>query len=413
MPWQNQSGGPWGGGGQGPWGGRGGGGGGGSGGPPPDLEEMLRKGQDKLRQLFPSGGAPARVVPIVLAVVVGLWLATGFYRVHPDEQGVELVFGKWNGQTTLAGLHWNWPTPIGEVHTPQVERSNRVSIGYRGAPEVVRGPMELGRRPDTVRGVPEESLMLTSDENIVDLEVTVLWKIKDAGQFLFQIRDPEATVKVAAESVMREVVGQTPFDLAVTVGREQIEQRATEILQRILDNYNAGVLVEAIQLQKSDPPTEVIDAFNDVQRARQDRDRLRHEAEAYANSIIPDARGEAEQIIRAAEAYKERLLREADGEAQRFVAVYDAYRTAPDVTLRRMYLETVSRILSSSEKVIIDHGVAGAGPGVVPYLPLPELRKRQQERADPDGVTAAQPQQRAQQPVQRQQPAQRTPSVQR
>jgi membrane protease subunit HflK len=373
MPWQNQSGGPWGGGGggQGPWGGRGGGGGSN---PPPDLEEMLRRSQDKLKSIIPGGGSAGKFAPLIIAVVVGLWLVTGFYRVQPDEQGIEVVFGKWNGKKMEQGLHWNWPGPIGSVFTPKVTRSNRVEVGYRGGPEGAR-------RGGAIRDVNEESVMLTSDENIVELQFTVLWKIKDAGEFLFNIRDPEATVKVAAESVMREIVGQTNFDQAVTIGREEIERKADTLLEAVLDSYNAGIQVEAIQLQKSDPPSDVIDAFNDVQRARQDKSRLQNEAQAYANSIVPDARGQAEQTTRAAEAYRERLLKEAEGEAKRFTSVYEAYLTAPEVTRRRMYLEALSDVFGSAQKVIIDRK-SGSGGGVVPYLPLPELQKRSSPPAD-------------------------------
>jgi len=371
MPWQNQSGGPWGGGGgggQGPWGGRGGGGGN----PPPDLEEMLRRSQDKLKSMIPGGGSAGKFIPLILIVVAGLWLATGFYRVQPDEQGVELVFGKWNMLTTTEGLHWNWPSPIGAVYTPKVTRSNRVEIGYRGG-------ADASRRNGAIRDVNEESVMLTSDENIVELQFTVLWKIKNAGEYLFNIRDPEATVKVAAESVMREIVGQTNFDQAVTIGREEIERKADTLLQTVLDTYKAGILIEAIQLQKSDPPADVIDAFNDVQRARQDKSRLQNEAQAYANSIVPEARGQAEQLTRGAEAYREKQLKEAEGEAKRFTSVYEAYRTAPEVTRRRMYLEAIGEVLGSAQKVIVDQK-GGSGTGVVPYLPLPEIQKRATSR---------------------------------
>lgn len=388
MPWQNQGGGggPWGGGsggggGQGPWGG-GSGGGGGGGKPPPDLEEMLRRSQDRLKTIFPGGGSAGKLLPLIIIVVIGLWFATGFYRVQPDEQGVELVFGHWSGNTTTEGLHWNWPGPIGDVFTPKVTRSNRVQVGYRAG-------SEGSRRGASERDVTEESVMLTSDENIVDLQFTVLWKIKNAGEFLFNIRNPEGTVKVAAESVMREVVGQTNFDKTVTVGREEIEARANELLQNILDQYGAGILIEAVQLQKSDPPADVIDAFNDVQRARQDKSRLKNQAEAYANSIVPEARGQAEQMVRDAEAYRERLLKEAEGEAKRFTSVYDAYKTAPEVTRRRMYLETMGNVFGSAQKVIVDQK-GGSGQGVVPYLPLPEIQKR--VRADADtSSTSSQP----------------------
>lgn len=365
MPWQNQSGGggPWGGGGgggQGPWGGRGGGST-----PPPDIEEILRRSQDKLKGMIPGGGSFGRLLPIILIGVVVLWLATGFYRVQPDEQGVPLVFGKWDGLTTSEGLHWNWPRPVGQVFTPKVTRSNQTNIGGRA--------VETGRRVPG-RGRADESSMLTSDQNIVDLQFTVFWKIKNAGDFLFNIRNPEPTVTVAAESVMREVVGQTLFTDVVTVGREAIEQRTQALLQKILDQYNAGIQIEGVKLQNAAPPPEVIDSFLDVQRARQDKDRLKNEAEAYANSIVPEARGQAEQLTRAAEAYKARLLKEAEGEAARFNSVYEAYKTAPEVTRRRMYLETLGQVLGSAQKVIIDQ--EGGSRGVVPYLPLPEIQKR-------------------------------------
>jgi membrane protease subunit HflK len=293
-------------------------------------------------------------------------LATGFFRVQPDEQGVPLVFGKWDGLTVSEGLHWNWPRPVGQVFTPKVTRSNQANIGGRSGDVRTRA---------SSRGRSNETSMLTSDQNIVDLQFTVFWKIKNAGDFLFNIRNPEATVTIAATSVMRDPVGQTPFNDVVTVGREAIEQRAHELLQNILDQYNAGILIEGVKLQNSAPPEEVIDAFLDVQRARQDKDRLQNEAEAYANTIVPEARGMAEQMTRGADAYKQRLLKEAEGEAARFISVYEAYKTAPQVTRRRMYLETMGEVLGSAQKVIIDQK-GGSRGGVVPYLPLPEIQKR-------------------------------------
>jgi len=382
MPWQNQSGGggPWGGGGNGggggPWGGRGGGGGGST--PPPDLEEMLRRGQDKLKGIFPGGGSGKFLFVGIPVILIVLWALTGFYRVQPDEQGVQLVFGEWDHKVTTEGLHWNWPRPIGQVFTPKVTRSNQTNIGTR--------TVDTRRRASTRSS---ESSMLTSDQNIVDLQFTVFWKIKNAGDYLFNIRNSEATVTVAAESVMREVVGQTSFTDVVTVGREAIEQRALELLQKILDQYNSGILIEGVKLQNAAPPSEVIDAFLDVQRARQDKDRLKNEAEAYANSIVPEARGKAEQMTRAAEAYKQRLLKEAEGEAARFDSVYQAYKTAPDVTKRRMYLETLGEVLGSAQKVIIDQKDGARGSRVVPYLPLPEVQKRASGRSEPSTAKEA------------------------
>jgi membrane protease subunit HflK len=363
MPWSNQSGG--GDNGQGPWGG-GSGGGGGGGRPPPDIEDMLRKGQERVRTLIPGGGASPKIILLLVVVAILLWLATGFYRVQPGQQGVALIFGK-AYKSTPPGLDYNLPAPIGEVFTPRVDLSRRVDIGFRGAGDVTRGR-------STERDVLEESLMLTGDQNIVDMDFTVFWKIKDASEYLFNIRGQENTVKIVAESAMREVVGQTPFDRAVTTDREDIQDKTRALMQEILDGYKSGILITTVQLQKSDPPSEVIDAFNDVQRARQDRDRLRNEAEAYANSIVPVARGLAEKDIQQAEGYRERQIQEARGEADRFTSVYEAYKVAPEVTRRRMYLETLGEVLGSARKVIIDQ--KGGGQGVVPYLPLPEVQKR-------------------------------------
>lgn len=368
MPWSNQSGGSGGGGGQGPWGGGGRGGSGGPGGQPPDLEDLIRKGQERVRGMIPGGGASPAVIGLVIVVAIAAWLATGFYRVQPGQQGVALIFGKVVNET-IPGLRYNLPAPIGEVYTPQVEELRRVDVGFRGAGEI------SSRRSTAERDILEESLMLTSDQNIVDMDFTVFYQIKSAREYLFNIRGQEETVKVAAESAMREIVGQTTFDQAVTAERQQIEDKTQELLQKTLDQYGAGILIANVQLQKSDPPGEVIDAFNDVQRARQDKDRLQNEAQAYANSIVPVARGLAEKDIREAEAYREQQIQEAQGEASRFVSIHDAYLTAPDVTRRRMYLETIGAVLGSAHKVIIDQDSNGSG--VVPYLPLPEIEKRQ------------------------------------
>ncbi len=367
MPWSNQSGGGGGGGGgKGPWGG-------GGGQQSPDIEEMIRRGQEKMKQFVPGGGAGGGRIAIVLVFLAVLgWAATGTYTVSPDEQGVELRFGRWVG-TTGSGLHWNLPAPFGEVMKPKVTQVNNTDIGFRGAAD--------SRTRASVRtDKPEESLILTGDQNIVDIDFTVQWKIKDAGQYLFNIRDPDATVKIAAESAMREVVGQVAFDWAVQgEGRGDIQMRTRQLLQDILDTYEAGIEVREVQLQQSDPPKDVIDAFNDVQRARQDKEKLQNEAQAYANSIVPEARGLSEQMVQQATAYREQQIKEAEGEAQRFLSVYDAYRVAPEVTRRRMYLETMGGVLSGANKVIIDKGAGGSG--VVPYLPLPEIQRRASQPA--------------------------------
>ena len=377
MPWQSQGGddrgggGPWGGGGGnggGPWGrgsgGSGGGGGGFGGGRPPDFEDFIRKGQDRFKRFMPSGGGGGKgLVLIVLAALV-LWAASGLYRVQPDQQGVVLRFGKWI-DTTQPGLNWHIPYPIESVDTPSVERINSIDVGFRSAGTG-------GRASSSRRDVEEESLMLTGDQNIIDIDFTVVWKIADAGQFLFNIRDPEATVKLAAESAMREIIGRTDIQPALTEARQEIEFMTRDSLQDILNGYEAGIEITQVQLQEVQPPAQVIDAFDDVQRSQQDRDRLRNEADAYRNDILPRARGEAQRMIQEAEAYKERLINEADGEAQRFLSVYNAYRENPEVTRRRMYLETLQRVFSETDKVILDSDTGGA----VPYLPLNELRGR-------------------------------------
>jgi membrane protease subunit HflK len=369
MPWNNQGGGWQGGGGQGPWGGRPGGQ------QPPDLEELLRRSQEKVRKLFPGGGGGGpggnrKALIAVPLILIAVWLASGFYRVQPDEQGVVLRFGEWI-KTTQPGLNWHLPSPIETVLTPKVTRSNRVEVGFRSAGD-------LGRTASD-REVQNESLMLTGDENIVDINFVLLWLIKDAGQFLFNIRDPESTVKAVAESVMREIVGKTPIAEATTEARGQIEVDSRELIQAILDSYGAGILITQVQLQKVDPPGEVIDAFRDVQRAQADRERLQNEAEAFANDILPRARGEAERISQEAQAYREEVVARSQGDAQRFLAVYEEYDKARDVTTRRIYLETMEEVLRNVNKVLIDQS-ANAN-GVVPYLPLPELERRARERA--------------------------------
>jgi membrane protease subunit HflK len=247
-----------------------------------------------------------------------------------------------------------------------VERTNTITVGFRGLGE--------GGRDAGSRDVPQESLMLTGDQNIVDIDFVVQWRIKNAADYLFNIRDPEATMKIAAESAMREIIGQTGLEDATTGKRQQVQQQSRILLQKILDDYGTGVAIAEIQLQKADPPAEVIDAFHDVQRARQDQERSINEALTYKNDIVPKAKGKAQTIIQAAAAYKEKVMKEADGEAKRFLSVYETYKGAEEVTLRRLYLERMQQVLKDSEKVIIDKGEGGTG--VVPYLPLPELQKR-------------------------------------
>lgn len=331
---------------------------------PPDVDEMLRRAQERVKGLIPGGGGSSKIIVLVVLVVVAIWLGSGFYRVQPEQQGVELLFGQYV-QQTQPGLNYWAPAPIGEVYTPNVTRINTIQIGYRGE----------GANTRASRDVPSESLMLTGDQNVVDIDFDVQWQIKDAAHFLFNIRDPEGTIKIAAESALREVVGQASLENVLTTGRQKIEADTQSLLQKILDDYGAGVLVTQTKLQVADPPQEVIDAFNDVQRARQDQERLVNEANAYKNDIVPRAKGEAEKRIAAAKAYKEQVIKEAEGEAQRFLSVYETYQSAKDVTTRRLFLERMQEVLKRSNKIIIDKG-AGGESGVVPYLPLNELQKR-------------------------------------
>ncbi len=381
MPWQNQGGGgPWGGGGGsggggGPWGSGGGNSGGpkspwgrGPGGIQPDLEDILRKGQDRMRRIFPGGVGGARGVGFAVLIGVLLWFASGFYRVAPDEQGVVLRFGQWV-RTAGPGLNYHLPKPIESVLTPNVTRENRIEIGFRSADGTRAGPK---------RDVLDESLRLTGDENNVDIEFVVFWRVKDAGQFLFNNRQPEATVKAAAESALREAVGQKPIQTVFTEGRAQIEQQTVESLQRLLDEYKAGIEIRQVQMLEVDPPSQVVDAFNEVQRARADKERLRNEADAYRNDVVPRARGEAEKLIQEARAYREEVVARATGDANRFKAIYEAYKVNKDVTTQRIYLETLEEILKGAQKVVIDKSATGSG--VLPYLPLPDLKKKAEEK---------------------------------
>jgi modulator of FtsH protease HflK len=371
MIWMSQGGGPWGSGprGGGPWGGGPRNSGGGQG-PrsrppyPPDFEEWLRRGQDRVRRILPGGFGTGTGIALVLIAIVVIWLASGFYRVLPDEVGIVLRFGAYD-RTTQPGLNYHLPSPIESVLTPSVTRVNRTEIGYRS------GETQTAREPESSQ-VPEEALMLTGDENIVDINFTVFWVIKDAKDYLFNIRDPELTVKSASESAMREVIGETPIAQALAEGRAKIEAETRQLLQAILDSYGAGIEITQLQLQRVDPPAEVIDAFRDVQAALADRARLRNEAEAYRNSIVPIARGDAVRIEQEAQAYRLATVARAQGDAARFLSVYNAFKASQDVTAERLYLETIEQVLKNSNKIIIDKSAQG-GNGVLPYLPLPAL----------------------------------------
>ena len=359
MPWSNQGNGggngPWGGGGNNPWG-RGGRGGG------PDLDGMLKEARAAFQSGFGGpGGISPRMIGLVVLVLVALWGLSGIYTVNPDSVGVVLRFGRYVG-TTRPGLNYHLPYPIEEVLTPAVTRVNKLDVGYR-----------VGASGETMSDddvAAQESLMLTGDENIVDINFSVFWQINDPEAYLFNIRHPEGTVKMVAESAMREIIGQLPIRAPLFENRQAINDRTRARMQELLDSYHAGITVVQVQLLKADPPAEVIDAFNDVQRAKADQERLGNEADAYRNNVVPVARGEAQRTIQEAQAYKEQVVALAQGEAKRFVSVEQAYRLAPDITSRRLYLETMEDVLKNAQKVVIDPEVRG----VVPYLPLPGLK---------------------------------------
>lgn len=375
MPWSNQSGGgggggPWGqrggsgGNGGGPWGG-GSGGGSGGGGTPPDLEEMLRRGQDRLKNLVPGGNIGGRGIVLGLLALILLWLATGVYFVRPNEVGLNVVFGKFVGKTG-EGANWNWPYPIGSVIKPQVTNVITTEIGFRTVESV-----RTSRQSDVL----EESLMLTGDENIVDVDVIVQWQIDPVvpENYVFNIQDPPGTVKAVGESAMREIIGRRNIQPVLTTDRGAIEAEVRQLMQATLDTYKSGVQIRLVQLQKVDPPQQVIDAFRDVQAARADQERLRNEAETYANRVVPEARGRSAQLVQAAEAFKDQTVAEALGQASRFNAVYEQYKNAPGVTRERLFIETMERVLGGTDKVIIDQ--RNGSQGVVPYLPLNELQQ--------------------------------------
>ncbi len=381
MSWNN-------GGGSGPWGPSGGnppprgpnrgpwGGGNGPNGIP-DLDEILARLQASARRFVPGGPGGRRSNPrlIGLIILVGavIWLASGFYRVEPDQQGVVLRFGAYVGKT-FPGLNYHLPWPIEQALTPAVTRINRIEIGFRNAADSganrVANPADFSRdgsgRGGAAREAPEEALMLTGDENIIDINFSVFWRIRDASMFLFNTRNPENTVKSVAESMMREVIGRTPIQPALTEARARIEQEVTSGAQGVLDQYGVGVEITQVQLQKVDPPAAVIESFRDVQRANTDADRARNEAESYRNDIVPRARGDAARITAEADGARQANIAEAGGQAQRFLSVYNAYSVAKDVTIKRLYIETMQDILTKTPSIVVDDKLQG----IVPYLPL-------------------------------------------
>ncbi len=357
MPWKNQSGGggPWGGGGNGgggPWG-QGPRGPSGPQGSPPDLEDIIRRGQDRLKNALPGGGAANPAMFVIIGVVlIAFWLFQSIYTVQPDELAVELRFGKPKAELSEPGLHFHW-WPI-----ETVEKANTAE--------------KLINLGDT-RGNSTSGLMLSGDQNIVDVRFSVAYQVSDPKAYLFNVADPDEMARQVAESAMREAVGRRPAQDIFRDDRQGIADAVRTNMQQTLDEYGAGLAVNAISIEDVAPPREVADAFDEVQRAEQDEDRFVEESNQYSNQKLGQARGEAAQIREEAAAYKNRVVQEAEGEAQRFISVYDEYAKAPDVTRTRLYLETMERVLQGANKVIVEQG---GGQGVVPYLPLPELQKR-------------------------------------
>jgi membrane protease subunit HflK len=375
VPWTNQSGGgqpkgPWG---QGPVSG--------GGLRPPDFETLLKKFWNDVRRFVPVGSVGRGGMTVIGVIVFGLWLASGVYTVDPKEQGVVLRFGRFV-EHTGSGMHYHLPWPIETAYTPNVTDANKIDIGYKASADK-NGPSEYD-------DIPDESYMLTGDENIVNMHFAVYWRIKDANAFLFNVNlgsKPDDTIKAVAESAMREAVGQDRLDLIMTSDREQIQLKVMRLMQQTLDLYNAGVQITEVAMRKAETPTEVRESYLDVQKALADQDRLRSEAEAYANRIIPQARGEAAHIVQDAEAYRQQVVAIATGETQRFNSVYQEYKKAPEITRRRIYLETMSQVLGPMNKVIVDD----SAKGIMPYFQLPPPPKppaapQQQQTRQPPPV---------------------------
>jgi membrane protease subunit HflK len=322
---------------------------------PNDLEALLRKAQERLGQMLPGSGNTrlgVLAIAVVAAIVIIGWLMSGVYRVDPNEVAVIQRFGAFARLESL-GLHYHLPGPIETVTFVDVTSRHQTEIGSRS-------------------GSDEAGTMLTGDSNIVELDFVVVWQVRDPAKYLFSVADPTNLLQRAAESAMREVIGQTNVQPALNEGRGQIETSSAAILQTTLDRYDSGIQVAAIQLQRVDPPGPVVDSFHDVQRARSELEQLRNQAEAYGNKIVPEARGQAQQIIQDAGGYKEKTIAEATGEAQQFISVLEAYQKSREVTARRMYIESMEAVLQNARKIVIDPNVDGKG-GIVPYLPLPSL----------------------------------------
>lgn len=339
-----------------------------------DLDDFIKKGEDFIKKILAeatgsgsgnnnkkssknsNNGDKKKIVGIVSLFLILLWLSTGFFKVEPDEEAVVLYFGKFHSIST-PGLDFHIPYPVGEVIKLSVTNVNTEEFGFSTA-----------NRSYLNRNLDAESLMLTGDENIVDIEFQIQWQISDIKSFIFNISDQIVTIRKSSESAMREIIARTPISDALAEGKKRIEDQTKELLQEILDSYQAGVRIALVQLRRVDPPSQVIDAYRDVQTARANNREVINKAESYANDIIPRAKGQAAKMIEEAEAYKQEVIAKAEGEIGRFLEVYNQYNRAQKVTKKRIYLETMEKIYGSTDKIIIDGNASKSG--IVPYLPL-------------------------------------------
>jgi membrane protease subunit HflK len=341
-----------------------------------DVDQLWRNFQRRLRGIFSGGdddGSGGQLgVGLIVAVALVLWVLSGFYIVHQGERGVVLRFGAKAGVTD-AGMRWHWPFPIERVEKVNVLTVSQLGIGYRNDP-----------RSDTLIKQPREALMLTGDENIVDVGFNVQYQINDAEKYLFNVSNPETTIQQATESAVREVVGRSTLDFVLTEGREAIDSSVKELLQKILDRYDAGIYVVSVNMRSAQPPDEVRPAFDDVNKAREDRERKKNEAEAYANDVVPRARGDAARLIQEAEGYKASSIARAEGDARRFSQVASEYVKAPGVTRERLYIETMEQVFSNTTKVLVDQ----KGGNNLIYLPLDKIMNRSDGATDAGGAAS-------------------------
>jgi modulator of FtsH protease HflK len=356
-----------------------------------DPEEEFRRARDALGRRAHTVLRVARAAQLLALVVLGVWLASGVYVVNAGEQGVVRHFGREIGKSA-PGLNYHLPAPIQSVDVVNVQAIRRIEVGFR-----------------TGRGrVPDEALMLTGDENIVDTQLIVQYRVRDPSVFLFRMRDPEGSLHQAAQVAIRSVVGNASIEDVLTTGRAQAQEYATGYIQTLMDQYESGLLITEVRLQVVDPPEQVKDAFNEVVRAREDRERQQNEAQAYMEDIVPKARGESEQVVRAADAFRQQRVLEAQGDVARFRSVLEEYRKGKDVTRERLYLETIERVLGKVGKVVVDSAV---GDRALPLLPLNDLVRGTGPTGEQPTAPSVPPAQPQTQPQQQQQQQQQQPST--